>query len=54
MVERPLSLELSDGDRVQLLLDLNAQTWLFQVDPTVQTVAQDFFTNAIEVRVLQR
>lgn len=53
-VERVLSLDLMDGDRVELLLDLNAQTWLTQVDPTVQTVAQDFFTSAIEVRVLRR
>lgn len=53
-VERPVSLELADGDRVELLLDLNAQTWLLQVDPTVRTVAQDLFTRAIEVRVLRR
>ncbi|MDT8341610.1 MAG: hypothetical protein RQ751_08865 [Longimicrobiales bacterium] len=50
-VVEPVSLSLEDGDRVQILLDLNAQDWLRQVDPQVGLVPETFFANAITVRV---
>ena len=48
---RTLSLELRDGDRVELLIDLNSQDWLKNVDPDLRTVAEQFFANAVSVRV---
>ncbi|HSG47039.1 MAG TPA: hypothetical protein VLA43_04390, partial [Longimicrobiales bacterium] len=50
-VVRPLNLTLDDGDRVEILIDLNAQDWLLQVDPTIQLVAEEIFANAVTVRV---
>ena len=50
-VIRPLNLTLDDGDRVEILIDLNAQDWLLQVDPTIQSVAEEIFANAVTVRV---
>ncbi len=47
----PVDLRLDDGDRVEFLLDLNAQNWLSSVDPDLQVVAETFFANAIQVRV---
>lgn len=51
VVERAVALNLDAGDRVEILVDLNAQSWLFQVDPDVQLVAEQIFANAIDVRV---
>lgn len=50
-VVRPVQLDLGDGDRVELLIDLNSQDWLYQVDPDLQTVAEQFVADAIAVRV---
>lgn len=50
-VVRALELTLEDGDRVEILVDLNAQDWLLQVDPDLRVVAEDFFANAISVRI---
>jgi hypothetical protein len=50
-VERPLQLDIQDGDRVDLLIDLNAATWLQAVDPDLRTVAEGVAETAIEVVV---
>lgn len=50
-VVRPLSLSLDDGDRVEILIDLNSQDWLLAVDPVLQLVAEEIFADAVSVRV---
>lgn len=50
-VVKPVSLDLEAGDRVELLVDLNTQDWLFQLDPDLRVVAQEVFANAVTVRV---
>lgn len=50
-VVKPLRLDLDAGDRIELLVDLNTQDWLFQVDPDLQVVAEQIVANAITVRV---
>ena len=50
-VVRPLPLDIGDGDRVDLLIDLNTATWLQAVDPDLHTVAETVAAQAIEVRV---
>lgn len=49
-VVRALDLEIRDGDRVELLLDLNAATWLAFIDPTLKTVNGADFASAFTVR----
>ena len=51
VVTRPLNVRLDEGDRVEILVDLNAQNWLLDVDPALLVVPEEFFANAIEVRV---
>lgn len=51
VVTRPLNLRLDDGDRVEILVDLNAKNWLLNVDPALLLVPEEFFADAIEVRV---
>lgn len=53
-VDRPLSLDLEDGEAVELLVDLNAQSWLLAVDPTSQVVPGQAFAEVIDVRVVGR
>jgi hypothetical protein len=50
-VVKPVRLDLEAGDRVELLVDLNTQDWLFQLDPDLQIVAEELVANAITVRV---
>jgi hypothetical protein len=50
-VVKPLALEIEDGERVQLLIDLNASIWLQAVDPDLKRVAEDFFANALDLVV---
>ena len=50
-VVRPFSLEVGDGDRIQLLIDLNAAVWLEAVDPDLKTVAEEVFANALNLVV---
>lgn len=49
-VNRVLSLDLEDGDRVAFLLDMNAKSWLTAVDPLTLEVAAQAFADAIVVR----
>ena len=50
-VVRPLDLDLSDGDRQELLLDLNTRAWLTAVDPDQLQVSAQAFADAIRVEV---
>lgn len=51
MVEREVDLNLTDGGRIELLLDMNARTWLQAIDPDLRVVAERVFADAIAVRV---
>lgn len=52
-VERPIDVEIGDGERVDLLIDLNADSWLQAVDPTAipPTVDAQVFADLVTVRV---
>lgn len=50
-VLRPLSLEVGEGERMLLLIDLNAAVWLEAVNPDLNQVAEDFFAEALNVVV---
>jgi hypothetical protein len=50
-VVRPLDLELRDGDRVGILLDMNAATWLRAMDPDLRRVAEQVFAEAFQVEL---
>lgn len=50
-VIRPLNLDIKENDRVFLLLDLNATTWLQAVDPVLKVIAEDVFGDAVSVAV---
>ena len=52
-VERPLNLTVLEGSTVEILLDLNAATWLQWVDITTQpySVRPEVFAEAFSVRI---
>jgi len=50
-VVRPLLLDPRDGDRVAILLDINAGSWLQSIDPDLRRLAERFFADAISVVV---
>ena len=50
-VIKPLDLEVDADQRVALLVDLNAATWLEAVDPDTHVVDPAVFANAIGVVV---
>lgn len=50
-VVKPLDLEVEPDQRVALLVDLNAATWLEAVDPDTHVVDPTVFANAISVVV---
>jgi len=50
-VTRPLSLTIDDGERVELLVELNATDWLLAVDPDLRNVAETVFATALSVVV---
>jgi hypothetical protein len=50
-VSRPLDLDVPEGGRVALLVDLNTDTWLRAVDPDLRRVAEEIFASAIAVVV---
>jgi hypothetical protein len=50
-VVRPLDLDFSDGDREELLLDLNTRSWITAVDPERLQVSAQAFADAIRVEV---
>ena len=50
-VVRTLDLVVTDGSVVEVVLDLNAATWLAFVDPELKTVSAEDFANAFAVLV---
>ena len=50
-VSRPLGLVIGGGQRVSLLIDLNAAAWLEAVDPLTKTVDAAVFADLIAVEV---
>jgi len=48
-VVRPLELDFSDGEREELLLDLNTRSWITAVDPEQLQVSAQAFADAIRV-----
>jgi len=50
-VEKPLSLEIADDERVELLIDLNAASWLRAVDPVTRTVDAQVFADLVTVTI---
>jgi hypothetical protein len=48
-VVRPLDLDFSDGEREELLLDLNTRSWITAVDPDGLRVSAQAFADAIRV-----
>jgi hypothetical protein len=50
-VVRPLSLELEDGGRAELLVDLNAEAWLVAADPDLRRIAEEVFAQAVTVSI---
>ena len=50
-VVRPLSLDLDDGGRAELLVDLNAEAWLVAADPDLRRIAEEIFAQAVTVSV---
>lgn len=51
IIERSLDARLLDGGRIDVLLDMNARTWLAAIDPDLRTVAERVFSQAIAIRV---
>jgi len=49
VVERALDLDLGDGGRAELLVDMNASGWLTAVDPDLKVVAGAVVSNLIRV-----
>lgn len=50
-VTRPLQIEVEEGGRLDLLVDLNADDWLSAADPVLGVVAETIFAQAVEVEV---
>ncbi|MDZ7780231.1 MAG: hypothetical protein U5R14_09920 [Gemmatimonadota bacterium] len=50
-VDRTLDLQIGDGERVEILIDLNSERWLQAVDPRTQTVDAQVFAELVSVRV---
>ncbi len=52
-VERSLDLRIGDGERVELLIDLNSESWLLAVDPLTvpPSVDAQVFADLVTVRV---
>lgn len=50
-VVRPLALDIREGERAELLVDLNAESWLVAADPDLRRIAEEVFAQAITVTV---
>ncbi len=50
-VNRPLTVNIKEGDSVFLLMDLNANTWLQAVDPVLGVISEEVFGDAVSVEV---
>jgi len=51
VIDRPLSVDLGNGEVVEILVDLNAADWLQAVDPVAGTVSAQAFAGFIDVTV---
>ena len=51
IVQRAMNAELREGGRIEILLDMNARTWLQAIDPDLNKVAQQIFAEAISIQV---
>ena len=49
-VERTIDVTIADGARAELLVDLNAESWLQAVDPVTLTVDAEVFADLVTVR----
>lgn len=49
-IDRPIDIVIGDGERVELLVDLNADSWLQAVDPLLLTVDAQVFADLVSVR----
>lgn len=49
-VERAIDVTIEDGERAELLVDLNAESWLQAVDPVTLTVDAEVFADLVTVR----
>ena len=50
-VEKPIDVLVADGQRVELLIDLNADAWLQALDPVTLTVDAQTFADLVAVRL---
>lgn len=50
-ITRPIQLDLGEGDVVELLVDLNSQSWLRATDPDLRRVARAIVRDAIAIRI---
>lgn len=50
-VEKTIDVEVAEGGQVELLIDLNADSWLLAVDPVTMTVDPQVFADWVTVRV---
>lgn len=50
-VDRTIAVEIADGERVDLLIDLNSEAWLQAVDPVTSTVDAQVFADLVTVLV---
>ncbi len=50
-VDRSLDLAIDDGEQAEILVDLNAESWLQAVDPLTLTVDAQVFADLVSVRV---
>lgn len=50
-VEKAIDVEIPEGGRVELLIDLNADSWLQAIDPVTNTLDAQVFADRVTVRV---
>jgi hypothetical protein len=50
-VDKAIDLDVAEGGSVELLVDLNTETWLRSADPDLRRVAQAIFRDAVTVVV---
>jgi hypothetical protein len=48
-VTRPIDIEVSDGQSVDLVVDLNAPAWLAALDPVTRTIDESVFAGLVNV-----
>lgn len=51
VVERNVDVEVPEGGRVEVLLDMNSTAWLNAASPALRTVAEAIFRERLEIRI---